>query len=519
MGLQKLLLILEQLPVGKMRLRSVCKLTTIIFAAVSMFYNCGCSSIVDSREQKRDIADAYVKGKLKSASDMVNEKSKSRKDSGDAVMWFLESGLINFEAGKYQESLKHFENAEAMLSEYDDRATVSVRDSGAEVGSAVTNLNAIPYRGFCYDRILLNVYKAMVYFAMHKPDAAGVELRRMRETQKNIERKFSDEIEKARKETEAANLKNKQQTKDLAKKNPKVNPTVSFKSLLKNKDIRKAYIESGQKSEKAYGNFMNPFSTYMSAVGYLFDQDYNEANVDFRNLYRMNPNNPLTNRDYVTCARRIGAKVPKALKNIPSWKHSLDKNIVFVIFANGRGPALKQVKIQLVLPFVGYTGIAFPVFEYFKRNIKRINLEADSQKYCTGQVVNMDNVVSQEYHERLPTMITRLVVSYLVKETASLIMVQSMKEHGDAAQFIAYGATGVYKYLFNTADTRCWESLPGEYQIVHFPIPKDRKVKIALPGPEAKLQTIKISDKTNFSIIYIRGINDKVIAIKTIELK
>jgi hypothetical protein len=489
--------------------------TCLIFVALAIL--CGCTSVIDSRKQKMELTTAYKTGDLKKACQLVSEESQDHKDSGDCIMWLLESGLIKFDSGDYENSLKAFEDAERKINEHDERATISARNSGAETGSAMTNPTAIPYKGLYCDRVLLNVYKAMVYLALGDRDAAGVELRRMRDVQKRIERQFSDEIERERKMTEAANRKNNIQAKKLARN--RRNDSINFGLLLKNSTVKKAYEDSAKRSEKAYGNFMNPFSTYMSAIGYLCENNYNEACVDFRNLYRMNKNNPLTNRDFVTCARKIGADIPRDLQKIPSWDYSLNDNIAFVIFANGHAPALKQTKIQLVLPYVGYTGIAFPQYEYFKRFFKNIILTNGDKSYTTVQLVDMDAVVAQEYHKRLPTMITRLVISYLIKETAALVAVEIAKEQGgDAAALIAYGTTGLYKYLFNTADTRCWETLPSEYQMIHFPIPKDRKLKLKLPAKISKDEiSVDLKKNTRLAVIYIRGLNKKIISVKAFE--
>lgn len=491
-------------------------LNTVFIFTVSAVL-CGCTSIIDSRKQKKELTTAYKTGDLKKAGQIVSEECEDHKDSGDSVMWFLESGLIKFDSGDYANSLKDFEAAENKINDFEERATVNLRGSGAETGSAMTNPTAIPYKGLYCDRVLLNIYKAMVYLGMEKPDAARVEMRRMREVQKKIEEQFSDEIERQRKITEEANRKNVSQGQKLAKKEK--NGNVNFEMLLKNPDVKKAYEASAKKAEKAYGNLMNPFATYMSAIAYLSENNYSEALVDFRNLYRMNPNNPMTNRDYVTCSRKIGSYVPRAVEKVPSWDYPLNDNIVFVIFANGHAPALKQTKIQLILPYVGYTGIAFPQYEYFKRSFKNLVISSGGKLYTTVQLVDMDAVVAEEYYKRLPTMITRLVISYLVKETASMVAVQIANQQGAAAGLIAYSATGLYKYLFNTADTRCWETLPGEYQMVHFPIPEDRKIKFEIPVEKSKKEiSVDLQKGARLVIIYIRGFNKKIVSVKTFQL-
>lgn len=494
------------------------KWINICLALMAVAALSGCSSIIDAHKQKLEMTTAYEEGNLKIADETVSEEAESHQDTGDAIMWLLESGSIKFDLGDYKNSLKAFQDAEKKIIEFEERADISARDAGAEAGSALTNPTAIPYRGLCYDKILLNAYKAMVYFAMNDPSAAGVELRRMRETQKKVERRFTDEIENERKSIEKADQENEKQTQQLPKDN-KQSDNVNFEMLLKNDTIKQAYEESAKKSEKAYGNLLNPFATYMSAIGYLYEDNYGEACVDFRNLYRMNKANPMTNRDFVTCARRIGSEIPAELEQIPSWDYPLNTNIVFVIFANGRAPALKQTKLQIILPYVGYTGIAFPQYEYYPRLFKDVSISASGKQYATVQVSDMDAVASQEYHERLPTMITRLVISYLVKETAALIAVQAASQQGTAAQIIAYGVTGLYKYMFNTADTRCWETLPGEFQVVHFPIPEDRKIIINLPGQasDAKKNNIDLKKDSKFVIIYVRGTSKKIISTKVFE--
>ena len=58
-----------------------------------------------------------------------------------------------FHTGDFKGCIDNIRTAEELILDYDDRATVSVRDVGAEAGTAVTNLNTLPYRGFCRDRI------------------------------------------------------------------------------------------------------------------------------------------------------------------------------------------------------------------------------------------------------------------------------------------------------------------------------------------------------------------------------
>ncbi|RLA23639.1 MAG: hypothetical protein DRQ62_06050 [Gammaproteobacteria bacterium] len=114
-------------------------------------------------------------------------------------MWLLEAGTANYSAGDYQKSLGEFEESELLIQDFDQRAVINARAAGSEVGSALTNPNALPYQGMYLDRVMLNAYKALNYFALNDAAGAQVELRRMREAQKQVVRKFNDEIRTSQK--------------------------------------------------------------------------------------------------------------------------------------------------------------------------------------------------------------------------------------------------------------------------------------------------------------------------------
>ncbi|MCX6984645.1 MAG: hypothetical protein NT118_07835, partial [Lentisphaerae bacterium] len=119
------------------------------------------------------------------------------------------------------------------------------------------------------DRILLNTYKALDYFALGSAADANVELRRAYERQKEAEKKFADEIKK--------------QEEENKKEGAKAGKQVTFEGLEKeHPEVKKSFDDMKKQSNKTYGNLMNPFVTYMSGMRYLLDKNYPEADVDFR---------------------------------------------------------------------------------------------------------------------------------------------------------------------------------------------------------------------------------------------
>ncbi|MFA6569394.1 MAG: hypothetical protein WCS96_14375, partial [Victivallales bacterium] len=260
------------------------------FIVLSLVLATGCSSVFTTRSQKEELMKVYVSGDYEKAVTLVNEKAEARADTGDELMWRLEQGKIKFDAGDYRGSLEAFERCEALIKDFDDRAAINARAAGAETGSAFTNQNALPYRGFNYDRILINTYKALDYFALEKTSDAIVELRRAYERQKEAEKAFEDEIKKR---DEAIKKENEE-----SKKTANGKSGVTFEGLeQQHPELKTSFDEMETMSNKAYGNFVNPFVTYMSGMGYLVNHNYPEAAVDFRNLYKMETSNTLVRQD------------------------------------------------------------------------------------------------------------------------------------------------------------------------------------------------------------------------------
>lgn len=470
----------------------------------SMVIFSGCSSIFDARKQKETIMSNYIAGNYPEAIKLTDEKVKNREGSGDELMWRLEEGTLKFDESNYDGSLSAFDKAELIVTDFDKRADANVRRAGAEVGSAMTNPNALPYRGLNSDRIMLQAYKFFDYAARGNSSGAMVELRRMRERQKTAEQELQNEIAKEQEGIAAANTENTQKSQGRQS-------SVDFATLGSNGRISQSVNEMNAKINKTYSACMNPFAVYLSAIGYLYENNFGEALVDFRRLLEMVPENSFARRDFASCSSRIGSGLPENLRDVKPFDFPLEKGSVYVIFANGRGAALRQVKIDLILPFVGYTGFAYPELEYFPPPYDRLMVTTkNGEAVDTETIADMDAIISQEYSQRLPGIITRIAISTITKEVASAAAVYASEEAGgDWAMAGAYLGTGIYKYLFNTADTRCWETLPKYYQICQMKMPEDETLYITpcigngtVPG---KTIEIKLDKNMKINIIYVKS--------------
>ena len=482
----------------------ICALALLGVLAVSS----GCSSIIDSASQKRSYMQSYAAGDFERAASLSADKASSRADTGDGLMWLLEAGKSSFSKGDYQASLSYFDAAEHMVEDFDRRAVVSARDVAAEAASATTNPNAIPYRGSYVDREMLNVYKALIYFALGKPEDACVELKRMHERQKKSMDGRESEIKAA---------------DDLANQN-KINVgTMSAGSP----ELSKANGELNAHAYKTYANYMNPFCSYLSSIGYLWRGDVNEAMVDFRNLREMDPANPLINADYVSLGRQVNEKIPAELANVKPYSHSLTKGVVFIIVENGLVPSRRGVTVHMVLPPpVGYTGFAFPVLDFTSAPLHRVDWSDNvGNSGCTFRVSDMDAVAAYEFKDAMKPMLVRVIIGTLIKEGATVAAYEVVRHqykndryngNGNFAGFLVLMASGLYKYTFNTADTRSWQTLPKEFQAANLPMPADGVLRLGFDGGPVR-NVFQLDTSKKMAIVYVQSPGNGVFSVKVFQ--
>ena len=123
--------------------------------------------------QQNKFAGSWKHGDLAAAEKEATLKADKEAGGKDAVIWRLEQAAILRAQGRYAESNKAFDEAQAKIDEYAEQAKVKL---GAETAAMFSNLANLPYRGRAYDGIMLNTYKALNFLALHDLDKARVEI-------------------------------------------------------------------------------------------------------------------------------------------------------------------------------------------------------------------------------------------------------------------------------------------------------------------------------------------------------
>lgn len=487
-----------------------------------VFILTGCSSIINSHEQKKGMMSSYAKGDNKAVMSKIDGKLKephwynsSTVNTGDELMWRLEAGSANFHLGNYEKSIDQFKHAEELIAGYDDRATVSVRNVGAEGGAAVTNLNALPYRGFCRDRIALSFYKALAYLGAGNEDAFRAQVRRLRDEQKKVQEDYQKYFEEEQAELEESKVKNPKAAAKFAEAGSQDDMVGSAD----NKEFASELEKAREIANNGYGNFMNPAAIFLSGLGSIRDENYDNARIDFERLCEAMPKNQMLRKYYATVLQKADREIPESLSNVKPFSFPLDRDCVYVVFANGRSAAFRAITIYFPVM------TAWPVCEFYDEPFTTLEAEAGGKKYKSMILADMDGIIAQEYNERLPGMITRIVLNTLIKEAAyygSLTAIAATNMD-PKVKAIALAGTAVggaaYRIAMNTADTRSWEILPKEFQLTQFPMPKDKTVKLTMDRnglPVSK--TLALPEDCKSAIIFVDAPTEKNISYLVLPL-
>jgi len=465
---------------------------------------------------------AYEYGNNTAVTEEIDHKLREPKwynssvvNTGDEIMWRLEAGSMNFHLGNFKNSVEQFSIAERLIHEYDDRAKVSVRDAGAEAGTAVTNLNTLPYRGFCRDRIALSIYKSLAYLGNDNESAFRAQLRRLRNEQKKVQDDYREFFEKEKAEIDAE----KKSNPEAAKKTEEAEKENSNGGNAQNTEFNAGLEDVKKIANKGYGNFLNPAAIFLSGLGSVRDENFDNARVDFKRLYEAMPNNPLMQRYYVTVLRKSGRPVPGILSKVPPFEFPLERDCVYVIFANGKSAAFKQIAVYFPIM------TAWPMCEFYTAPFEKMQVQADGKKHSTLILADMDGILAQEFNERLPGIITRIVLSTLIKEAAyygglTAIWKSNMNPLVKAITLLSVAIGGAaYRTAMNTADTRSWEILPKEFQLTQFPMPKNREITLDLIGNGSTEKTVQLPEDCRSAIIFVSAPSEQNIACHVLPIK
>ncbi len=448
---------------------------------------------------------AVRSGNFESAVAQANKSAEKNKDSKDAILYRLEQGSILRSAAfadlaipgqitpvaatpetatttpqtatniaeqaeaidpvkQYlNESNEALDLAEEKVNKYEEEAKIKV---GSTVGSTLTNQANYPYTGRAYDKVMMNTYKAINYLQLGDNDAARVELNRALQRQRDAVDANAKRIEAAQEEAQAAKdgkvetdgKKAGSYDVDKAKADPKTGTAL-------------AEVEAEFDSKiLPYGAYVNPFAVYLDGLYFLNlgadGSDLERSRKSFERVKAFAPENPYIAADLEAAST---AAAPA--------------NVTYIIFETGSAPYRDQIRIDiptfLLTSNLSYVGAAFPRLKYVGDYARVLTVSDGVNTYTSALVSSMDSVVSQDFKNEWPSIVTKTLISTATKAILdAVIQNQAKQQFGFTGQLLAKVATAATQAAMNIADTRTWRSLPKEFQIVRLETPASRQLTI-----------------------------------------
>ena len=131
--------------------------------------------------------DSYVDtGRYESAVAAMEDDDLSLYGDAERVLYYLDAGMLYHYAGEYEKSNQLLGQAERVIED------LFARSVSRAAASLLVNDNVLEYPGEDYEDIYINVFKALNFLALEKPDSAFVEIRRIDEKLGVLEDKYAD---------------------------------------------------------------------------------------------------------------------------------------------------------------------------------------------------------------------------------------------------------------------------------------------------------------------------------------
>ena len=472
---------------GKNRMlkKSIVLFAGLVGALVSLT---GCSTYT---QQARGITEAWQAGDIGLAVTNVTKKAEKSVDSKDELIWRLEQGTILSVSGDIQGGLEVFDRAEEIVDRYEEEAKVKV---GSETLALFSNQANLPYRGRPYDKIMLNTYKALNYLLLSEPDAARVELNRCLQRQRDAVDENNKRIEEAQAIEEQAREGAMEGEGGEAAPEYDVERARQDYAFASAVDAEMAQVDARMLS---YADYVNPFSVFVDGLFHchlgLDNSDLERARKSFERVKGMSPGR------YIAEDCAMADSVARGGASEP---------VTYVLFATGSAPSRDQVRIDiplfLVTDEISYIGAAFPKLEYHDDYIEQIFAQAGGASYASENLCSMDAVVSREFKNEWPVILTKTLLTTATKAIVARAAEEVAKQNGNLyAQWGTKLVMAGYQAATNIADLRTWTTLPKNFAYIRMPTPKDGTVELTIGAQKVDVEIVP--EKTN--ILMVRSVN------------
>lgn len=433
----------------------------------------GCKTYADRIAEYRL---SFANGNMEKAESIIGEMEADYADADDArdaLVVLLEAANTARVGGDLALSRQRFARAENIYEAWQQKAAISVTGEGLAL---FTNPTTLPYRGTGADILMINLYQTLN--ALQCGDIAGARqpLMRLDSHQKAVVSANAERIAKSR---EAVAKSEHASAINSATRDPKTAAATNA-------------IMADLPDTRGYELYANPFAEYLFAFYHRYAgvdaADREMARFRMQRALSMAPNN---------------AAIQRAAKELESGASIAPG--VYLFHEDGMAPYREEFALTLPI-YAGKTfsfvSIALPRQEHDRDCAGVARVSGGGQSASAELVCDMEAVLTQEYKNDYPGMLTRAIASATAKAAAAYAANYAARQSGDGlTQIAVLIGTAAYQIASNTADTRSWVSLPKTFGVGRIDLPADRKIKVTC-GRETI--PITLPSKGDVWVIYLR---------------
>lgn len=400
-----------------------------------------------------------LKGDVSSA-DAEIEKNKANYGERNAVLYLMDRGMTLHMAERYAESNRQLEMAEQRI---EDLFTTRV---SAEAAAFLTNDNLLPYEGEDFEKVMINLVRALNYVYMGDMENALVEARKVDHKLDLINDRYAGKKNAYKEDAFARYL---------------AGILYEAGGYQEQNDAWTSY----RKSLRTFGDYTTLYSTPVPAVAVqdvlrlsdaLGQNDIlDEVKKEFPDV-KWQSNKVLKGRGelvFISYNGRAPVKEDNFL-DIP-----LSPEAIAYVFATSKENNQVKSTVRGISAIQGQLiRVAFPKFMSQKSEVAYADVSLTPQDGSGGmemRTVPMENITAiaiKNLDDRITRIAAKAVARAAVKKVLALAIQQKVeKESGPMAGFLAGAVANAAAFATEQADKRSWRTLPDEIQLARIAAP------------------------------------------------
>jgi len=341
----------------------------------------------------KNIDNAVYRNEFETGIETIKKGQEGKKPvypEKNAVMLFLDKGLLEHYAGINGDSSKDLQEAERLIAE------AYTKSITADVASYIANDNAKEYPGEDFEDIYINVFNALNYYRADDIEGALVEIRRLTES--------SGKLDMLSRKYEAGPNSEEHMQSQLRKTGVSAKPQIP-----KGKPV----------------NFSNSaLARYLSFLFYLGEGKTDDARIEFSQLRAA----------FVSSPNVYYHSFPKAAddaQNVPNGKARLN-----IISFTGLSPVKEEGTFLSFFPFfmspvLWRTDFKLPKFVKRPSRIDRIEVIIEGGGRFTLELLeDMGAVIEETYNARFNNLFLKTYIRTMLKYAAVDIAAAKVGEQG-----------------------------------------------------------------------------------------